>query len=80
MLVVELTPVDGGLTVRSADIRPRDVTLSSDVPRVISSARDEREYFTLHAELLAQRTALPDGSMPCDLRAWSNVSVPNGLN
>ncbi|MDB5566033.1 MAG: hypothetical protein JWP84_2599 [Tardiphaga sp.] len=80
MLVVELTPVDGRLTVRSADIRPRDVTLSSDVSRVISSARDEREYLALHADLLAKRSALPDGTMPCDLRAWSSDTDPNGLN
>jgi hypothetical protein len=80
MLVVRLARGDGRLTAISAELRPRDITLTSSISRVLSASRDDAEYRKLDAELLKARGVLPDGAMPCDLHGWSNDRDPNGLN
>lgn len=80
MLVAKLARSDGKLTTLSAELRPRDPALGSTGPRVLSAARSDAEYAALDTELLATRARLPDGTMPCDVRAWSNDRDPNGLN
>ena len=80
MLVVTLNRVDGKLKAVSGELRPRDKTLSSEVERVISAARDETEYDKLNAELLAKAKSLPAGTMPCDIHGWSDDKDPKGLN
>ncbi len=71
---------DGKLTALSAELRPRDVTLNSNILRVLSAAHDDAEYRQLHAELLKTRGTLPDGAIPCDIHGWSTDRDPNGLN
>ncbi|CAN5353640.1 SH3 domain-containing protein [soil metagenome] len=80
MLVATLAPVEGGFAAVAAELRPRDAALDSSIQREISAARDERDYLELHAELLKRRNALPTGTMPCDLRAWSTETDRHGLN
>ncbi|HEX7882687.1 MAG TPA: SH3 domain-containing protein [Afipia sp.] len=80
MLVVTLTRVDGKLRAISGELRPRDKAITGEVARVISAARDETEYDTLNAELLAKAKSLPAGTMPCDLHGWSDDKDPRGLN
>lgn len=80
MLVATLTRTDGKLKAASGELRPRDPSLSSNIPREISAARDEGDYATLHAELRTKAKSLPDGTMPCDLHGWSDDKDPKGLN
>jgi hypothetical protein len=40
----------------------------------------EEEFDKLHRELAANRPALPPGTEPCDLGAWSIDKDPKGLN
>lgn len=80
MLVATLTRTDGKLTAVSGELRPRDTSLNSSIPREISAARDEGDYATLHAELLAKAKSLPGGTMPCDLHGWSDDKDLRGLN
>lgn len=80
MLVAKLARSDGKLITLSAELRPRDVTLASNIPNVTSAARDDDGYRELHAELLKARGKLPDGAMPCDIHGWSEDRDPNGLN
>jgi hypothetical protein len=80
MLVAKLARSDGKLTALSAELRSRDVTLNSNIPRVLSAAHDDAEYRQLHAELLKTRGTLPDGAIPCDIHGWSTDRDPNGLN
>jgi hypothetical protein len=80
MLVAKLVRSDGKLTALSAELRSRDVTLNSNIPRVLSAAHDDAEYRQLHAELLKTRGTLPDGAIPCDIHGWSTDRDPNGLN
>lgn len=80
MLVVTLDRVDGKPKAVSGELRPRDRTMSGEVARVLSAARDETEYDTLNAELLAKAKSLPAGTMPCDLHGWSDDKDSKGLN
>jgi hypothetical protein len=80
MLVAKLARSDGKLTALSAELRSRDVTLNSNIPRVLSAAHADAEYRQLHAELLKTRGTLPDGAIPCDIHGWSTDRDPNGLN
>ncbi|CAN5383301.1 SH3 domain-containing protein [soil metagenome] len=80
MLVVTLNRIDGKLKAVSGELRPRDTTMTGDVARVLSAARDEAAYDTLNAELLAKTKSLPAGTMPCDLHGWSDDKDPKGLN
>ncbi|HEX7883358.1 MAG TPA: SH3 domain-containing protein, partial [Afipia sp.] len=80
MLVVTLSRIDGKLKAVSGVLRPRDKTMTGEVVRVMSAARDEAAYDTLNAELLAKAKSLPAGTMPCDLHGWSDDKDPKGLN
>ena len=80
MLVITLSRADGRLKAVSGELRPRDTKLASEVEHVISAARDESDYDKLNAELLAKAKSLPAGTMPCDLRGWSEDKDPKGLN
>jgi hypothetical protein len=80
MLVVTLNRVDGTLKAVSGELRPRGAKRASEAERVTSAARDESDYDGLNAELLAKAKSLPPGTMPCDLRAWSDDKDPKGLN
>jgi len=69
-LVVRLAKGDGGLRALSAELKPR-----------AGDGDDDDDDFTkLHAELTQKRAALPSGTEPCDLGAWSEDRDPNGLN
>lgn len=80
-LVVRLVETDGKLQAMSADLTPR-----TGIPRGNSDATTvdkdgtEREYATLDRELLEKGKALPPGTEPCDLGAWSDDRDPKGLN
>ena len=65
-LVVKLAKGDGGLRATSAEPKPRD--------------GDDEDFKKLLAELAQKRAALPSGTEPCDLGAWSEDRDPNGLN
>ena len=80
VLVVTLNRIGGKLKAVAGELRPRDKVLTGDVARVTSAARDETEYDTLHAELLAKAKTLPAGTMPCDIHGWSEDKDPKGLN
>jgi hypothetical protein len=80
-LVVRLAEVDGRLQAVAADLEPR-----ADIPRGNRDTTNtdpdavEREYAYLHRELLRTAKALPPGTEPCDLGAWSDDRDPRGLN
>jgi hypothetical protein len=67
-LVVKLAKGDGGLRALSAELKPR------------TGDGDDEDFTKLHAELTQKRAALPGGTEPCDLGAWSEDRDPNGLN
>ena len=67
-LVVKLAKGDGGLLAMSAELKPR------------AGDGDDEDFTKLHAELTQKRAALPNGTEPCDLGAWSEDRDPNGLN
>ena len=68
MLLVKLGNRDGVLRALSAELKPRaDPDADEDLAKV-------------RAELAAKRVALPAGTEPCDLGAWSEDRDPNGLN
>ena len=67
-LVVKLAKGDGGLRALSAELKPR------------AGDGDDEDFMKLHAELTQKRAALPSGTEPCDLGAWSEDRDPNGLN
>ncbi|WP_061026187.1 SH3 domain-containing protein [Bradyrhizobium sp. CCH5-F6] len=66
------------------------VTLTADKARAVSAELklrtepppngDDTDFTELHAELAAKRAALPEGTEPCALGAWSIDKDPNGLN
>ncbi|MGL9616524.1 SH3 domain-containing protein [Bradyrhizobium sp. U531] len=68
-LVVALTP-DATRAV-SAELKPRAEP---------DPDNDEADFAKPHAELAAKRTALPDGTEPCSLGAWSIDKDAGGLN
>ena len=67
-LVVKLAKGDGGLRALSAELKPR------------AGVGDDEDFMKLHAELTQKHAALPSGTEPCDLGAWSEDRDPNGLN
>ena len=67
-LVVKLAKGDGGLRALSAELKPR------------AGDGDDEDFTKLNAELTQKRAALPSGTEPCDLGAWSWDRDPNGLN
>nr|WP_249141980.1 SH3 domain-containing protein [Bradyrhizobium diazoefficiens] len=66
------------------------VTLTQDAARAVSAVlqlrtgpdpdNDDNDFAKLHADLAARRAALPEGTEPCDLGAWSIDKDPGGLN
>lgn len=68
-LVVRLTP-DATRAI-SAELKPRAEPAPDD---------DDTDFAKLHADLAARRGALPDGTEPCSLGAWSVDKDPSGLN
>lgn len=71
-LVVALA-ADGSRAL-SAEVKPRDDSPAAD------PEGNESEFAKRHAELAARRAALPEGTEPCDLGAWSEDKDPAGLN
>jgi hypothetical protein len=67
-LVIRLAKGDSGLRALSAELKPRE-----------SDGGDD-DFTKLHAELARKRAALPDGTEPCELGAWSEDRDPHGLN
>jgi hypothetical protein len=81
MLVVKLASKDGATIALSAEIRPRDEpTRGNRGTTMTDPDGDEAGFATQHAGLAAQRAALPPGTEPCDLGAWSADKDPRGLN
>ncbi|MBX9649146.1 MAG: hypothetical protein K2X57_19060, partial [Xanthobacteraceae bacterium] len=70
-LFVRLTKGDGGLRALSAELKPRDSNDPDD---------DGDGFAKTSAELAQKRAALPPGTEPCDLGAWSEDHDPKGLN
>jgi hypothetical protein len=56
----------------SAELKPRDDAMAKP--------DDRNDFAGQDAELAAGRASLPDGTEPCDLRAWSADRDPKGLN
>lgn len=66
------------------------VSLTADKSRAVSAELkpraepapngDDTDFTELHADLAARRAALPVGTEPCALGAWSIDKDPNGLN
>jgi hypothetical protein len=80
VLVVKLGRQDGKLTALTAELRPRNSKPGYDIPRELTAVHDEADYDALNAELLAKAKSLPAGTMPCEIRAWSEDKDPKGLN
>src|SRR5262245_22935264 len=74
MLVVVLTK-DGSRAV-SAELEPRG---NRDIP-MTNADNEEGDFAERQAALGAKRAALPEGTEPCDLGAWSQDKDPAGLN
>lgn len=74
VLVVRLGKGDGGLHALSAGLQRRDEVMRGGDPD------EDDDFAKVHAELAAKRAALPHGTEPCDLGAWSEDRDPNGLN
>ena len=74
--VLRVTLAEGGTHALSAELKPRDnsATVNRD------TTPEDSDFARLHAELAAKRAALPEGTEPCDLGAWSEDKDPNGLN
>lgn len=81
VLVVKLAREDSALRAASAELQPRvDQTPGNRGTTTIDPDGEEREYEKLDAELAAKRAALPAGTEPCSLGAWSEDRDPRGLN
>ncbi|MEH2509922.1 hypothetical protein V1291_001276 [Nitrobacteraceae bacterium AZCC 1564] len=80
VLVVKLGRVDGKLTAMSGELQRRDSKPGNEIPRELTSAHDEVDYDALNRDLLAKAKSLPSGTMPCELRGWSEDKDPKGLN
>lgn len=78
MLELRLAPAGSDLQVASAELKPR-VHPTRGTPWVSTDAT-EAEYAQRHEALAAKRAALPPGTEPCDLGAWSIDKDPKGLN
>ena len=70
-LVVRLAKGDGGLRAAAAELKPR---------RNDDSDANGDDLARTPAERAQKRAALPPGTEPCDLGAWSEDRDPNGLN
>ena len=77
--VLRVTLAEGGTHALSAELKPRDdsATVNRDTT---PTDKEDGDFARLHAELAAKRAALPEGTEPCDLGAWSEDKDPNGLN
>jgi hypothetical protein len=65
----------------SAELKPRDDSPRSNIDTTQTGPDGTEEAFDkLHRELAAKRAALPPGTEPCDLRAWSIDKDAKGLN
>ncbi|MBR1282696.1 SH3 domain-containing protein [Bradyrhizobium sp. AUGA SZCCT0177] len=65
----------------SAELKPRsDATRGKRDTTMTDPDGQESEFAKSHAELAAKRAALPDGTEPCNLGAWSEDRDPKGLN
>ena len=74
MLVVALSK--DGSSVLSATLKPRE---DRDITTANADS-EESDFADRQAELGAKRAALPEGTEPCDLGAWSEDKDPAGLN
>lgn len=82
-LIVKLEGKPGALKAVSGELRER--TPESEVElraraREISAAADEADYLKIHRDIAAGATSLPAGTVPCDIRGWSEDKDPAGLN
>jgi hypothetical protein len=79
VLVVTLTT--DATRALSAELKPRsDPTRGNRDTTMTDPDGEEAEFEKRHAEFAAKRAALPAGTEPCDLGAWSEDRDPNGLN
>lgn len=77
VLVVKL----GGGKAVSAELKPRDdISRGNRDTTQTDPNGSEEEFDKLHQELAGTRTALPAGTEPCSLGAWSQDKDPKGLN
>lgn len=74
MLVVALSK--DGSSALSATLKPRE---DRDITTANADS-EESDFAERQAELGAKRAALPEGTEPCDLGAWSEDKDPAGLN
>lgn len=78
-LVVALTP--DATRALSAELKSRsDPTRGNRDTTMTDPDGEERAFEKRHAELAAARAALPEGTEPCDLGAWSEDKDLKGLN
>ncbi|QOZ33338.1 SH3 domain-containing protein [Bradyrhizobium sp. CCBAU 53421] len=71
-LVVTLSK--DGTRALSAELQPRDERTTA------TAESDDGDFAEIKARLAEKRAALPAGTEPCDLGAWSDDGDPAGLN
>ncbi len=72
---------DSATRAVSAELKPRDDRPKGNRDTTMTDPDGgEEEFDRLRAELAAKRAALPPGTEPCSLGAWSIDKDPKGLN